>query len=158
VIPRSERAPDFGLRAQELVDALSIFEDRPAEEIVRDIRARGPSTRAVGSPRLQTSSRFLRLPLVASTALLILTLGAFAGIAIVWNQATADRDRLIKLEERVRGIDEQARAIHVRSGEMERKVADHEKKIPELVKQEIERALQAAKSPPGDHSEGRTLK
>jgi hypothetical protein len=43
VIPRSERSSDFGLRATQLVDALSIIEDRPAEEILRDIRARDPS-------------------------------------------------------------------------------------------------------------------
>ncbi len=50
VIPRSERSSDFGIRAAELVNALSVIEDRPIEEIVRDIsganiapaRSRGP--------------------------------------------------------------------------------------------------------------------
>jgi hypothetical protein len=128
VIPRSEHASDFGLRAQNLVDALSIIEDRPAEEIVGDIRAQAPSpTRAIRFPWSGALPASLRLLWIAIAVLFVLTLGAFVGIAIVWNQAKADHDR---------------------SEEIDRKLADAEKKIPGLVKQEIERALQAAKSSP----------
>ena len=128
VIPRSEEAPDFGMRAQELVDALSIIEDRPAEEIVRDILARGPSpTGTSGSPGSESLINSFRLVWIAIAVLFVLTLSAFAGIAIVWDQARADRDR---------------------SEEIDRKLADTEKRIPALVKQEIERAFQAAKPSP----------
>jgi hypothetical protein len=43
VIPRSEHSSDFNMRARELVDALSVIEDRPASDVVRDIMARGES-------------------------------------------------------------------------------------------------------------------
>jgi hypothetical protein len=128
VIPRSEEAPDFGLRAQELVDALSVIEDRPTEEIVADILARGPSpTGAIVSLGSATLNRSLQLLWITSAVLFFLTLSAFVGIAIVWNQAKTDRDR---------------------SEEISRKLAETEKRIPALVRQEIERALQAAKSSP----------
>ncbi len=43
VIPRSEHSSDFNMRARELVDALSVIEDRPSSDVVRDIMARGES-------------------------------------------------------------------------------------------------------------------
>jgi hypothetical protein len=56
VIPRSEQAPDFVVRARELVTALSTIEDRPATEVVRDIMARRASRPKAGSSRRRALS------------------------------------------------------------------------------------------------------
>lgn len=61
VIPRSERASDFGLRAADLVDALSVIEERPAEEIVREItEANGTCSRSEGRASPWTRPPFRR--------------------------------------------------------------------------------------------------
>lgn len=41
VVPSSEHLSDFRLRVEELITALSIMEDRPAAEVLRDILAAG---------------------------------------------------------------------------------------------------------------------
>ncbi len=55
VIPSSEDMRDFSLRVDELIGALSIFEDRPAGQILTDILAElpealQPEARPNGSP------------------------------------------------------------------------------------------------------------
>jgi len=38
ILPSSEKASDFALRAQELISALGVIEDRPGEDVLRDIK------------------------------------------------------------------------------------------------------------------------
>ncbi len=38
ILPSSEQASDFALRAQELISALGVIEDRPGEDVLRDIK------------------------------------------------------------------------------------------------------------------------
>jgi hypothetical protein len=89
VIPRSERASDFGLRAADLVDALSVIEDRPPEEIVREIteaNASASSSQGPASPwtrpplrrawRLAISISCVALLLFMSGGLWVATLGS----------------------------------------------------------------------------------
>jgi hypothetical protein len=42
VVPSSEQMLDFRLRVTELIEALSVLEDRPAQEILADVLREGP--------------------------------------------------------------------------------------------------------------------
>jgi len=69
ILPRSEKASDFDLRAQELISALGVIENRPGEDVLRDIKkARLPDeqpqivTPAISVARPGTLEDEARLP------------------------------------------------------------------------------------------------
>ncbi len=62
VIPRSEQSSDFDTRARELLDTLSVIENRPAADVLRDIQAReGQQPESAAWERPKAKYQVLRL-------------------------------------------------------------------------------------------------
>ncbi len=62
VLPSSERMRDFRMRAEELIAALSIFEDRPASDVLTDILRVGVEEQAIAGTEKNGSNAFSTLP------------------------------------------------------------------------------------------------
>ena len=97
-LPRSEQSPDFVMRARELVRILSVIEDRPVQDVLRDIRHETfPETITPASAppaAWNFSPRLLRL---ATIGLLILVLASLASNIMLWARVEADHRRTDEL-------------------------------------------------------------
>jgi len=92
VIPQSAEAPDYGMRARELITALSVIENRRALDVIRDIVARegsispGSERNALGAREQPVfSQRLLTIAVAASFA--SLTIALSTGAVAVLNEA-----------------------------------------------------------------------
>jgi hypothetical protein len=100
VLPESDRAIDFGLRAAELVEALSVIENRRSEDVFRDIMAHGrPFWQRFprDAPRVGWG-RYLRHAAGASVAFLMIALFVAAAATLREAEHTLASQR--KLAER----------------------------------------------------------
>ena len=92
ILPRSEQSPDFVMRARELVRALSVIEDRPVWDVIRDIKNEfAPGTK---TPSIALTS--------ATIGLFVLLLASLAGNAALWERAEANRRRTDELVGEIR--------------------------------------------------------
>ena len=136
VIPRSRQAADFALRARELVDALSVIEDRRVDLVVRDIAARQGTLATRLGRRLweEVADYFTRRPTIGDAVAASL----FVGIAISLYQANVGlraartEDLALKAE------------IAVKLANAERRKAEIAEKLTEDVRQVVDFAVRIA--------------
>jgi len=102
-LPRSEQSPDFVMRARELVRILSVIEDRPIEDVLRDIRHEtAPETITPASSRPKAWNFSPRLLGLAAIGLFILVLASLASNIVLWIRVEADHRRTDEIIREIR--------------------------------------------------------
>ena len=150
VIPRSRQAADFALRARELVDALSVIEDRRVDLVVRDIAARQGTLATRLGRRLweEVADYFTRRPTIGDAVAASL----FVGIAISLYQANVGlraartEDLALKAEIAVKLANAERRKAEIaeKLTEAERRKAEIAEKLTEDVRQVVDFAVRIA--------------
>jgi hypothetical protein len=93
-LPRSEKSPDFVMRASELIRILSIIENRPVWEVIRDIKGDFvPKTITTESARPENWNVSPRLLRVVTLGLFVLVLALLASNVALWFRFEANRRR-----------------------------------------------------------------
>jgi hypothetical protein len=102
-LPRSAQSPDFVMRARELVRILSVIEDRPVEDVLRDIRHEtAPETRTPANARPEAWNVSPRLLRLATIGLFILVLASLASNIVLWIRVEADHRRTDEIIREIR--------------------------------------------------------